>query len=152
QARLVLAHMSQQSTAIAVPDGVEPVTRETHGAQLVVHVDKTPFLAFETDRFEPYVDCLRPSPYRNDQLVTSRLAPIVEGSDDRSIGPLSARRGHVHSCDDGDPLGFERPPHVFTGEWFLACEQAVRTFDHRHIATGEPAECLRHLDADRAAA
>ena len=109
-ARLVLAHVSEQRPPVAVADRVQPVTVDSGRAQLVVDLDEVAGL--ETDGLQTEIRRWRVVVRRRPGSRRPRTVAAV--GECRRHGPVNGAfsRRHAHPDDDPDPFGFEaqRPP------------------------------------------
>ena len=150
ESSLVLAHVGQQGTAIAVPHRVEPPAGHTDSAELLIDVDEPAGL--EPDGLQAQRRRRRTPSHGDQDLVGLDVAAVGEGRDHRTIGAIAPRGGQGDTGDDGDALGCEGSRKLVTGEGLLPREEPRAGFDHRDLLAAEPAECLGHLGSDGAAA
>jgi hypothetical protein len=85
-------YVCQESAAVSVADGIEPVAVDAADAQPIIDVDVTTRLVGEADAVEPHIAGIRTAPNGDEDLVGGELPTVFGAGDDRPVPAGSARR------------------------------------------------------------
>src|SRR5215469_10769001 len=146
---LVLAHVAERGEPIAVPDGIQPGTRNTGRAELAVDSDRHARL--EADGLEPDAGRGRPPADGDEYLIGRERSAVVKGGDYPAVPAVATGRSHPRTRHDADALGLECRLYLVARKRLLVREQPVSGLDDDDTRTQAP-ECLRELGADGPAA
>ena len=133
-----------------LPDAGDVADRPQALAHAQVCVDRDAVsVGFHADGLEADITDARPPAGGDQQAVAAELAAVAEF--EHVVVAVAARGARAHTENEVDTVPLQDLAERLAERGRLMREQVLGRFDQRHLAA-EPANGLRHFDADRPAA